>query len=370
MSAVWGNNIRLSLFGESHGPAIGMVVDGFPPNVAIDLAAVQLDLNRRAPGQDATATKRKEADAVEIVSGLLNGKTTGAPLCGIIRNTNTRSQDYADVQSIARPGHADFTGFVRYAGANDVRGGGHFSGRLTAPLVFAGALARQWLRRCGIEVGAHIAAIESVLDERFDLCDVNQETLIRLQRMKFPVLKADKEPEMRRKVEEAHMREDSVGGLIECAACGVPAGWGSPFFDSVESVLAHLVFSVPATKGIEFGSGFDLAGMRASQANDAMRADEQGRVYTETNYNGGINGGITNGMPIVFRTAIKPTPSIAKEQKSVDYRTKKNETIRIRGRHDPCIVPRAVPVMEACLAIALMECALETGKQEGDTQHA
>ena len=359
MSGTWGRNLRLSLFGESHGTAIGMVVDGLPPNLNIDEEAVQFDLSRRAPGKDATATKRKEADEVEIISGLLDGKTTGAPLCGIIRNTNARSKDYANVQTIARPGHADFTGFARYAGGNDMRGGGHFSGRLTAPLVFGGALARQWLRTKGVEVGAHIAAIDSVYDVRFDPCHISKETLVQLQNMRFPVLEAEKEQEMRDKVENARLQEDSVGGIIECAACGIPAGWGNPFFDSVESVLAHLVFSIPATKGIEFGAGFALAEMRGSEANDALRADENKRIYTETNHNGGLNGGITNGMPVVFRTAIKPTPSISQEQKSIDYRTKKNETICIHGRHDPCIVLRAVPVMEACLAIALMECALE-----------
>lgn len=358
MSAIWGRNLRLSIFGESHGKAIGMVVDGLPANISIDKKAIQFDLSRRAPGNDPTATHRKEADRVSIVSGLLNDKTTGAPICGIIENNNMQSKDYENVQSIARPGHADYTGFVRYDGANDVRGGGHFSGRLTAPLVFAGALAREWLKTQGIEVGAHILSIANISDKAFDSLDIRAEQLKMLQNMSFPLLDERKEYAMRDVVEQARMNEDSVGGVIECAGVGIPAGWGSPFFDSLESVLAHLIFSVPATKGLEFGDGFALTTMRGSESNDPIRVKD-GKVYTTTNKNGGINGGITNGMPVKFCVAIKPTASISQKQESIDYKRNVNETICIHGRHDPCIVLRAVPVIEACLLLALADCALD-----------
>lgn len=365
MSGTWGRNLKLSIFGESHGLAIGMVVDGLPPNIPIDLEAVQFDLSRRAPGNDPTATKRKESDRIKVVSGLLNGVTTGAPICGMIENNNTRSADYQNIQTIARPSHADYAGFIRYQGGNDIRGGGHFSGRLTAPMVFAGALARQWLLTQNTNVGAHILSIGSVAEKNFDACHVDGIQLKKLQTMKFPLLQPEKEILMRDIVEDARMNEDSVGGVIECAASGIPAGLGSPFFDSVESLLAHLVFSVPATKGIEFGDGFDLTTMRGSQANDPIRVSPEQTVFTTTNHNGGINGGITNGMPIVFRVAIKPTASISQWQKSIDYRTMKNENLSVHGRHDPCIVIRAVPVIESCLLLTLAECLLEAKGNRG-----
>ena len=358
MSGTWGRNLRLTIFGESHGGGIGMVVDGIPAGMPVDEAAIARDMARRAPGNDPTATARKEADAVRILSGVYRGFTTGAPLCGVIENTNTRSQDYENIARVARPGHADYTGFVRFGGFNDPRGGGHFSGRLTAPLVFAGALARQWLGRKGVEVGAHIASIGSVADDRFDPCAVTGEQIRALQKMRFPLLDHEQEAPMRAEVDAARRELDSVGALVECAAVGLPAGWGDPFFESVEGTIASLLFSVPAVKGVEFGTGFGLCSMRGSEANDPMRA-ENGKVTSLSNHNGGILGGITNGMPLIVRAAIKPTASIAQCQQSVELLTGENADLEVRGRHDPCIALRAVPVIEAAVMLGLMERALE-----------
>lgn len=358
MRSTWGNNLQLTIFGESHGAAIGMVVDGLPIGLAVDEAAVARDMARRAPGNDPTATARREADRVRIVSGIFRGHTTGAPVCGIIENTNTRSGDYEQMQRLMRPGHADFAGYVKYRGQNDPRGGGHFSGRLTAPLVFAGALCRQALLPRGVEVAAHIAAIGGVEDERMSPADVSAAQLRALREMRFPLLAPGREEEMRARVEEARLAQDSAGGVVECAAVGVPAGLGAPFFDSLESTLAHLLFSVPAVKGVEFGDGFSLALSRGSQANDAMRVRD-GRVVCETNHNGGVTGGITNGMPVICRAAVKPTPSIGQPQRTVDVEGLADAQIEVRGRHDPCIVPRAVPVVESAMLIALMDLMLE-----------
>lgn len=366
MGADWGRYLRLSIFGESHGKGIGMLIDGLPPGIEIDEDLIATDMKRRAPGRDKTATPRKETDQVNILSGLYQGKTTGTPICGLIENNNIRSGDYANVQRVARPGHADYTGFVRFLGANDIRGGGHFSGRLTAPLVFAGSLLRQWLSKSfGIEVAAHVLSIENVEDRKYADDDLNAASFKKLRTLPFPLLDLEKESAMRERVEAARKEQDSVGGTIECAGIHIPAGWGSPFFDSLESNLAHLLFSVPALKGIEFGAGFEMAQWRASKANDPMYFDDKECLYTDSNHNGGINGGISNGMPIVFRVAVKPTPSIAAEQNSIDYCTKANTTISVAGRHDPCIVLRAIPVIEACLLLALGEAALELYGQWG-----
>lgn len=361
MSGTWGSNLQLTIFGESHGEGIGMVVSGIPAGMPVDEAAIARDMARRAPGRDKTSTPRKEADAVRILSGVYRGFTTGAPICGVIENTNTRSQDYENIARIARPGHADYTGFVRYGGFNDPRGGGHFSGRLTAPLVFAGALARQWLEKKGVAVGAHIASVGRVLDERFDPCAVTAQQLFSLQAAQFPLLDPEREAPMREEIEAARLSMDSVGASIECAAVGLPAGWGDPFFDSVESTIASLLFSVPAVKGVEFGEGFGFSAMRGSAANDPMRA-EGGKVTCLSNHNGGLLGGITNGMPLIVRAAIKPTPSIGIEQQSVELLTKENAPLAVRGRHDPCIALRAVPVIEAAVLLGLMERALEVEK--------
>ena len=358
MRSTWGNNLQLTIFGESHGLAIGVVVDGLPIGLSVDEEAVARDMARRAPGQDPTATARREADRVRIVSGLYRGHTTGAPLCGLIENTNVRSGDYEAMQRLMRPGHADYAGYVKYRGMNDPRGGGHFSGRLTAPLVFAGALCRQALAARGIEVGAHIASIAGVEDAPMDPVGVDAQTLRALRDARFALLDPAREAAMRARVEEARLAGDSVGGSIEVAAVGVPAGLGAPFFDSLESTLAHLLFSIPAVKGVAFGDGFGLCAMRGSGANDAMRMQD-GRVTCETNHNGGVTGGITNGMPVVCRVAVKPTPSIAQPQRTVDVSCMADAQMEIRGRHDPCIVPRAVPVVESAMLLALTDLLLE-----------
>ena len=358
MRGQFGEHFRLSIFGESHGPAIGMVIDGIPAGTPIDEEAIARDMARRAPGNDPTATSRKEPDRVRIVSGLFKGRATGTPLCGLIENTNTRSGDYAQLQTKMRPGHADYAGHVKYRGFEDPRGGGHFSGRITAPLVFAGSIARQLLATKGVEIGAHIAAIAGVCDTPLDPVLVDAQTLRALRERRFALLNPAQEAPMREAVEAARQDGDSVGGIIECAATGVPAGIGSPFFGSVESVTAQLLLSIPAVKAVEFGDGMALAAQRGSQANDPIAFDG-GRVVTLSNHNGGITGGITNGMPIVLRTAIKPTPSITRTQQTVDLLTGENTTLAITGRHDPCIVPRAVVVVESALAIALCELMMD-----------
>lgn len=358
MRGNFGEHFRLTIFGESHGPAIGIVIDGVPAGTPIDEAAIAADMARRAPGNDPTATARKEADAVRIVSGILNGRATGTPLCGMIENTNTRSGDYAQMSARMRPGHADYAGRVKYHGYNDPRGGGHFSGRLTAPLVFAGAIARQLLAAKGIGIGAHIAAIGGVADDALDPVRVDAATLSRLRGLRFPLLDPEKEAPMRAIVEAARLEGDSVGGVIECAATGVPAGIGSPFFGSLESVASQLLFSIPAVKAVEFGDGLAISALRGSAANDPIRFDA-GRVVCTSNHNGGVTGGITNGMPVLLRVAVKPTPSIARQQQTVNLLTGENETLSITGRHDPCIVPRAVVVVESALAIALCELMMD-----------
>lgn len=358
MRGQFGQHFRLSIFGESHGPAIGIVIDGVPAGTVIDEEAIARDMARRAPGNDPTATPRKEADRVKIVSGLFEGRATGTPLCGIIENTNTRSGDYAQLRTRMRPGHADYAGFVKYGGYNDPRGGGHFSARLTAPLVFAGSVARQLLQKKGIEIAAHIAAIGDVADTPFDPVCVDASTLCALRERRFTLLDPDKEAPMREVVSAARMAQDSVGGIVECAAVGVPAGVGSPFFGSVESVTSQLLFSVPAVKAVEFGDGMALAKMHGSQSNDPMTLTS-GRVTTLTNHNGGVTGGITNGMPVILRVALKPTPSIAREQRTVNLETGEDTTLSITGRHDPCVVPRAVVVIESALAIALCDLMMD-----------
>ena len=357
MRGSFGEHYKLTIFGESHGPAIGMVVDGLPAGMPIDEEAIARDMARRAPGNDPTATARKEADRVRIVSGVFEGRATGTPLCGIIENTNTRSGDYAQLRALMRPGHADYAGHVRYGGFNDPRGGGHFSGRLTAPLVFAGSLARAFLAQRGIHIGAHIAAIAGIEDARFDPVRVDAGTLAALRESRFPLLDPSLETPMREAVQAAREAQDSVGGVIECAAVGVPAGIGSPFFGSVESVVGSLAYAVPAVKAVEFGDGMGIAGLRGSQANDPMRMRD-GRVTLLSNHNGGVTGGITDGMPVILRVAIKPTPSIASEQQTVDVLAGEDATLSVRGRHDPCIVPRAVVVIESVLAIGLTELIL------------
>lgn len=356
MSSFWGENLKLSLFGESHANAVGIVLDGLPAGLELNAEKIAAEMDRRRP-KSRLSTARREADQPEILSGLCNGRTTGTPLAAMIYNQNTRSADYESLKDIPRPGHADYTGSVRYGGFNDFRGGGHFSGRLTAPLVFAGSVCKQFLEEKGIEIGAHIANIGEVRDSLFDPVNLSPD-LFRTLREELPFLDRDKADLARKTAEEAAAAGDSVGGSIECAVTGLKAGVGNPFFGSVESVLSSLLFSVPAVKGVEFGAGFSFCEMHGSSANDPYTFDEKGEVRTKTNNNGGILGGITDGMPLIFRVAVKPTPSIYREQQSVSLSKKEEVALRIEGRHDPCIVPRAVPVIEAAAAIALTELLL------------
>lgn len=354
MSGMWGNNLKVSIFGESHGNAIGITIDGLPSGVELDLEKIDIEMKRRAPGRSALSTARKESDIPEILSGYFDGKTTGTPLCAMIRNSDTRSKDYGKTKDLMRPGHADYTGAVKYNGFNDYRGGGHFSGRITAPLVFAGAVCKQILESKGIYIGAHISSIKNVKDEAFNYTNISKEQLEKLMKVELPLNDCSKEEEMRKVILDAKENGDSVGGTIECAIIGVPAGFGDPFFDSVESTLSHLLFSVPAVKGVEFGLGFDMANLYGSEANDDFYYDGE-EVKTKTNNNGGILGGITSGMPIVFKAAIKPTASIIKKQNTINIKDKKEDTLLIEGRHDPCIVQRAIPVIEAVCAIGIMD---------------
>ncbi|HCW54663.1 MAG TPA: chorismate synthase [Clostridium sp.] len=354
MSGMWGNKFKVSIFGESHGAGIGITIDGLPSGFEINMEEVLKEMARRAPGKSKLSTARKEADMPEILSGFFEGKTTGTPLCAIIRNSDQHSRDYGKLKDLMRPGHADYPGFIKYKGFNDYRGGGHFSGRITAPLVFAGAVCKQILESKGIKIGAHVSSIGKVKDKSFFDVELTNELLDTIKVNELPLLATEKEEEMRNTILEARKDQDSVGGTIECAVLGIDAGIGDPFFDSVESTLAHLMFSVPAVKGIEFGKGFSMSEYRGSECNDEYYYDGD-KVKTYTNNNGGITGGITNGMPILFKVGIKPTPSISKVQKTIDISEHKNSELVIEGRHDPCIVQRAVPVIEAVTAIGLME---------------
>ncbi|MBE6754458.1 MAG: chorismate synthase [Ruminococcaceae bacterium] len=361
MASMWGNSIKISIFGESHGMGVGVVIDGLPAGEKLDVEQLRFEMNRRAPGNDPTATPRKEADEPEICSGLLEGVTTGAPLCCVIENANVRSVDYERLSRLPRPGHADYTGAVRFGGWNDVRGGGHFSGRLTAPLTFAGAVCKQILARRGITIGGHILAIGTVYDHAFDPMRIYPERLESIRGHYFALLNAECEQQMRAVIAEAQEDGDSVGGIVEVAAVGVPAGIGTPMFGGVENVISSIVFGVPAVKGIEFGAGFNVARMRGSECNDPYTI-EHDKVVTTQNNCGGILGGITTGMPIVLRAAIKPTPSIAQKQHTVDLREKRDALLTINGRHDPCIVPRALPAIEAAVALAIADMMSETGR--------
>lgn len=354
MSGMWGNKIKVSIFGESHGNAIGINIDGLPSGLELNLDDIAYEMRRRAPGKSPLSTARSEDDIPEILSGYFNGKTTGTPLCAIIRNTNTRSKDYSLLKDVMRPGHADYSGNIRYNGFNDYRGGGHFSGRITAPLVFAGAVCKQILKEKGIIVAAHVKSIKNIKDKSFIDSTLDLNYLNSLKSFELPLIDKSIEENMRKEILEAKEDMDSVGGTIECGVFGISAGVGNPFFDSVESTLAHLLFSVPAVKGVEFGRGFELTSMRGSEANDEIYY-EGGVVKTKTNNNGGILGGITNGMPIIFTTAIKPTSSIGKKQNTINIGSKENTILKVEGRHDPCIVQRAIPVVEAVTAIAICE---------------
>ncbi|MCD3352127.1 chorismate synthase [Clostridium botulinum D/C] len=353
MSGIWGSKIKYSIFGESHGKAIGITIDGLPAGIELDLNEVNREMRRRAPGKSKLSTSRVEMDEFEILSGYFNNKTTGTPLCAIIQNLDKHSKDYEKTKDLMRPGHADFTGYIKYSGFNDYRGGGHFSGRLTAPIVFAGAIAKQILKRNNIIIGSHIKSIGSIEEEYFRV-SIKEEVLEELSRKTFATIDDEKGKEMQEAILELRNNMDSIGGIIECAVLNMPPGLGEPFFGSVESVLSSLLFSIPAVKGVEFGAGFSISKMKGSQANDEFYIENE-KVKTYTNNNGGILGGITNGMPLIFRSAFKPTPSIAKEQKTINILNKENTTIKIQGRHDPCIVQRAVPVVEAITAMGILE---------------
>ena len=362
MSSRIGKNISVSVFGESHGSAIGMVMDNVPVGITLDTDYILKQMARRAPGNDATATPRKESHTPKFLSGIKNGVTTGAPLTAIIENTNTKSVDYEKLMSHPRPSHSDYAALVHYNGFNDIAGGGHFSGRLTAPLVAAGSVLRLYLKSKGIEIGGHICQIGNVKDARFDPTNISTNTLLSLSSSSFSLLDTSKEAAMRKEVEAAKQDGDSIGGMVEIAVTGLKAGLGGPMFDGVENIISQAVFGVPAVKGIEFGSGFELASMRGSEANDQLYINN-GKVMCKTNHSGGATGGITNAMPLVFRAVIKPTPSIAKAQNTVDLENMQNAILNIKGRHDPCIVPRALPAIEAVTAIAVANLLLEVAEK-------
>lgn len=362
MATCYGNNLKISIYGGSHDEQIGVKLTGFPRDFHADLDALQAFLARRAPGNNALSTPRKEADAPVFLSGLTDGVTNGEVLHAAIYNSNTRSSDYSFIYDTPRPGHADFAALQKYGDRVDLRGGGHFSGRLTAPLCIAGGLALQYLAARGITVGAHVASIADVKDARFGT-DIGADELAHLTTMEFPLLDTEKETQMRERILTARAEGDSVGGVVECAVVGLPAGLGEHMFAGVEGRVAALAFSVPAVKGVEFGAGFAASEMRGSQNNDPYRTDGE-RIYTLTNHAGGILGGMTTGMPLVFRAAFKPTPSIAREQDTVSLSKMENAKLSIRGRHDPCVVLRAVPVMEAVAALAVLDLLLDPDTKE------
>lgn len=356
MGSTYGENIRLTIFGQSHSPAIGMTFEGIPAGETVDFEVLEAFLKRRAPGQNAYSTARKEADKPEFLCGFTENVTCGTPITAIIRNTDTRSQDYANLKTVPRPGHADYTANVKYNGHQDAAGGGHFSGRLTAPLCIAGGICKQLLMKEGIRVIARIAAIGGVKDQG--------ELTEAVTGKDFPVMDDIQGAKMQERIAEAKADGDSVGGIIDCAVLGLPAGIGDPMFSGMENRIAQIVFGIPAVKGLEFGEGFRAAEMLGSENNDCFTVAD-GAVKTETNHCGGILGGITNGMPVTFAVAIKPTPSIAKPQQSVDLSTMEVTELVIKGRHDPCIVPRAVPVVEAAAAIAVYDALLARRKETG-----
>lgn len=357
MSSEFGNIIRVSVFGQSHGKAVGVVVDGLPAGEAIDLEELQRFLDRRRPGTGPLSTARKETDVPEFLSGLEGGKTCGAPLCAVIKNADQHSKDYGELADKPRPGHADFTAWAKWGGHADMRGGGHFSGRLTAPLCVAGGIAKQILARRGIFVGAHLASVAGICDQPFPLYPTAA-LFSEIAAKPFPVLDEEAGERMRAAILEAKNDLDSVGGVIECAAAGLPAGLGDPMFGGVENRLAAALFGIPAVKGVEFGEGFRAAELRGSENNDPFTV-EDGEIRAETNRAGGILGGITTGMPLVLRAAVKPTPSIGRPQKTVRLSRLEDTDLTVHGRHDPCVAHRAVPVVEAVTAAVLLDMLLE-----------
>ena len=362
MSSSFGSSVKVQVFGQSHSAAIGVVVDGLPAGEAVDLEELASFMARRAPGKNAWSTPRKEADAPSVLSGLNpEGRTCGAPLAMVIENTNTRSSDYAQIARNPRPGHADLTAQARWHGQQDVAGGGHFSGRLTACLCAAGGVALQILARRGIRVAAHIRSIAGIQDVPFDPVCCGSDQFAALVGKGFPVLDDEAGLAMQAAIGGARAAQDSVGGVIECACVGLPAGVGAPMFDGIENVVAKLLFGIPAVKGVEFGAGFAVADMYGSQNNDPIVLDEAGHATCRTNNAGGILGGISTGMPVIVRAAFKPTPSIAEEQSTIDIVEGCQTRLGVPGRHDPCVVVRAVPVVEAAMALAVIDCLASDG---------
>lgn len=358
MGSTWGNRLKISVYGESHGPAIGVLIDGLPSGVTINEDRIIKEMKRRAPGSQAGSTSRQEADLPTVLSGIHNGKTTGTPLAVEILNTNQHSSDYDGFTVTPRPGHADYTARLRYKMNNDPRGSGHFSGRLTAPVLFAGAIAKQVLKEaCGAEVYGHIIRIGKVAGTSW----VEEETPVIPKEGAFANENASLAARMETEIENAKLENDSIGGIVEVMGTGFPGGIGSPMWDTVESSFAQLMFGIPAVKGVSFGSGFDVASRRGSQNNDHLMFRE-GKLRMTTNHGGGFEGGISNGMPILAQVAFKPTPSIGREQETVNLETKENVKIEIPGRHDACIVPRALPVAEGCLALAMLDVYLGRGE--------
>lgn len=349
MKNTFGNVLTVTLFGESHGAAIGAVIDGIAPGVEVDEQYIVAKLALRRPNGK-ISTARREGDQYQMLSGVYNGKTTGTPICIVIPNSDTHSKDYSELAGKARPGHSDYPAYMKYHGFEDARGGGHFSGRITAALVAAGALVQAALKQKGIYIGTHISRLGGITDAQ--MCP--ERDVKALEMIEFPVLDAAAGEQMQSAILAAREECDSIGGVLETAVVGMPAGVGEPWFDTLEGVLSHALFSVPAVKGVEFGDGFALSDMKGSESNDAYRAVD-GKIVTETNHMGGIGGGITNGMPVVFRCAVKPTPSISKAQKTVDFVNGENVDIEIKGRHDPCIVHRARAVVDAVTALALAD---------------
>ena len=348
MSSNIGNKIKVQLFGQSHSKGLGVVIDGLPAGEEINMERVIEFLRRRMGGKNSYSTGRAESDTPNVLSGIVNNKTCGAPLCAVFENTDTKSSDYEELKNIPRPSHSDYTAYIKHSAHNDINGGGHFSGRLTLPLCFAGAVCLQLLERRGVAIDAHIYSIADVFDEPFEGQTVN---------LDFPTVSRDAGEKMVNAVKAAAEAGDSVGGVIECGIFGFPAGFGDPIFDNIESRLSYALFAIPAVKGVDFGAGFEAAKMKGSNYNDPFYIDN-GKVKTKKNNSGGVLGGISNGMPIIFKTAFKPTPSISQPQQSVNLVTGENVTLNIKGRHDPCIVPRAVPCVIAAAAIVMYDIIL------------
>ncbi|MCR5346774.1 MAG: chorismate synthase [Fretibacterium sp.] len=365
MSSEFGRNIHISVFGQSHGQAVGVLIDGLPAGEPLNEEELSVFMARRRPGKDALSSARHEADIPVFLSGVKDGKTCGSPLCAVIENKDARSSDYDELLDKPRPGHADYTAWVKWGGLADMRGGGHFSGRLTAPLCIAGGIAKQILARRDIHVGAHLAEVAGIPDDSFPISPT-PELFRQIAEKAFPVLEDVAGEKMKTAILNAAERGDSVGGVIECSAIGLPKGLGDPMFDGAESQIAHALFGIPAVKGVEFGAGFTAARKTGSQNNDIFIVDNN-NIVTKTNHCGGILGGITNGMPLLLRTAIKPTPSIALPQRTVSLSRRENVDLVIKGRHDPCIAHRAVPVIEsvtACVLLDMMSVRLENFTQE------